>query len=283
MEIIDTYSSALTSYDGAGFSVDRWKKYIDSALPGLFTILAADAKSALLSGEFSPEDYLSVLNLAARCPERLEAAHASFLRATENLESVIYERFGKSLDAAVVFYLGLCNGAGWVTDYLGETSILLGVEKILELNWCRTADMRGLICHELGHAYQNQHGVLRRAFDDGESSFLWQLFTEGVAMCFEQAVVGDSEFFHQDKCSWEAWCDANFGQIKADFARDLRSMTPANQRYFGDWADYFGRGDVGYYLGARFVQFILKDRDFDDVIGFGIDEVREWFGRFMGE
>ena len=280
MKIIDTYPALLSSYAGSEFSFPHWKKYIDSSLPGLYPKLVSDVKDMLSCGA-SEEDCINVLNNVVQNLGQLEAAHKSFINVTNNLDQTVRNRFGKGVDVTIAFYLGLCNGAGWVTDYLGETSILLGVEKILELNWCRTADMHGLICHELGHAYQNQHGVLRRAFDDGESSFLWQLFTEGVAMCFEQAVVGDSEFFHQDRCGWKAWCDANFKQIKADFARDLRTMTPANQRYFGDWTDYFGRGDVGYYLGARFVQFILKTRDFDDVIGFGIDEVREWFGRFL--
>ena len=280
MEIIDTYFSALTSYDGAVFSFERWKKYIDSALPGLFPILAADAKSVLLSGEFSPEDYLSVLNRAARCPERLEAAHASFLRVTENLESVIYERFGKSLDAAVVFYLGLCNGAGWVTEYRGKTAILLGMEKISELNWCGVDDMNGLICHELGHVYQKQYGVLDRKFDSAEDSFLWQLFTEGAAMCFEQTVVGDAEYYHQDKNGWKAWCDANFEKIRSDFAKDLKTMSFADQRYFGDWVSYNGRGDVGYYLGCRFVRYILADYGFDELICFDISKVKELFERF---
>ncbi len=36
MEIIDTYSSALASFDGAGFSFARWRKYIDSELRGCF-------------------------------------------------------------------------------------------------------------------------------------------------------------------------------------------------------------------------------------------------------
>ena len=140
--------------------------------------------------------------------------------------------------------------------------------------------MNGLICHELGHVYQKQYGTLKREFDNFEDSFLWQLFTEGVAMCFEQTVVGDAEYYHQDKNGWKAWCDGHFEQIRSDFARDLKTMSQADQRYFGDWVSYNGRGDVGYYLGCRFVRYILSDYGFDEIICFDIAKVKELFERF---
>ena len=281
MKIIDTYSLALTSYGDSGFSFERWKKYINSALPGLFPILAEDVKSVLRTGEFSEEDYLAALNMAGQNRDCLEAAHDSFARVTIGLDGIITERFGKSPDADVIFYLGLCNGAGWVTEYRGKTAILLGMEKIAELSWCGVGDMYGLICHELGHVYQKQYGILKRSFDKSEDSLLWQLFTEGVAMCFEQTAAGDPEFYHQDKNGWKEWCDGHFEQIKSDFASDLKTMTPADQCYFGDWVSYNGRGDVGYYLGCRFVRYILSDYGFDEIIGFDIDRVKELFERFI--
>ena len=282
MEIIDTFTEALGCYDESGYSYVRWKEYIDSSLPGLFPILSEDAKSALNADGASEEELLRVLNGMIKNREQLNAAHDSFSYVAKNLDGTIRGRFGKGLDAVVVFYLGLCNGAGWVTEYRGNTAILLVMEKITELNWCSVRDMRGLICHELGHVYQKQYGVLNRNFDKNEDKLLWQLFTEGVAMCFEQIVVGDPDFYHQDVNGWKAWCDGRFEQIKADFARDLRTMTPKNQRYFGDRVSYDGRGDVGYYLGCRFVREILKRHDFDKIISFDIDKVREQFERFAG-
>lgn len=278
MDIIDTYSSVLTSYDNSGFSFEQWKKYIDFTLPGLFPILVADVKNVLCTGEFSKEDYLSVLNYVAHNQQQLEVAHNSFLQVTKNLERIIYERFGKGVDVIIVFYLGLCNGAGWVTEYRGKTAILLGMEKILELNWCHINDMYGLIYHELGHVYQKQYGILERDFDKDEDFFLWKLFTEGVAMCFEQIIVGDAEYYHQDKNGWKSWCDDHYEQIKLDFAKDLKTMSFANQRYFGDWVNYNGYGDVGYYFGCRFVRYILSVYDFDEIISLDIDRVKEMFG-----
>lgn len=53
-----------------------------------------------------------------------------------------------------------------------------------------------------------------------------------------------------------------------------------NKRYFSDWADYCDKGNVGYYLGARFVHYLLESYKFDDLINFDIDIVCELFKKF---
>lgn len=57
-------------------------------------------------------------------------------------------------------------------------------------------------------------------------------------------------------------------------------MSRYNQRYFGDWCDYHGHGDVGYYLGTRFVRTLLDSVSFDELIGFDIDFVYEQYLKF---
>ena len=282
MRIINTYPAMLAAYEGTAFRFEKWKSYLDSVLPGAASLFISDMKQCLETGGFSWEkDYLPVLNAAALHDELREKANDSFCRATENLERSLYDKFGKSLDVDVIFYLGLCNGAGWVTEYQGRKAVFLGIEKIMELNWCGTDAMHGLIYHELGHVYQWQYGVLDRTLDQQPDRFLWQLFTEGIAMYFEQALVGDPEYFHQDKNGWKAWCDSHFEEIKADFDQDLKAMTPATQRWFGDWAEYHGRGDVGYYLGCRFVRDILSMYGLDEMICFDMDIVAQLYRRFI--
>lgn len=284
MRIIDTCPAFLAAYEGSVFRFERWRSYIDSALPGLSPLLVSDVEEGLHTGGFTWEnDCLPVLNAVARNGALRERAHDSFCRTTEDLERTIYARFGKSLDVDIIFYLGLCNGAGWVTQYHGRQAVLLGIEKIMELNWCGTDDMRGLIYHELGHVYQGQYGVLERPFRDHADRFLWQLFTEGVAMYFEQELAGDAGYYHQDKDGWKAWCDGHLSEIKADFDRDLKTMTPAGQRYFGDWVVYNGHNDVGYYLGCQFVRYVLSSCPFDELIRFDIDEVTRLYRQFIQE
>ena len=102
-------------------------------------------------------------------------------------------------------------------------------------------------------------------------------------MYFEQALIGDFDFYTQDKNGWKNWCEDNFNRIKNDFANDLNEMTFENQRYFGDWVDYHGRCDVGYYLGAKFVEYICMRYKFDDILLFDIDKVGELFNGFLME
>lgn len=282
MKIIDTYPAILTAYNDSTFCFEKWKSYIDSALPGICSLLVSDVQECLKTGTVSWEkEYLPVLNGVARNLELREKAHDSFCRVTQNLERTIHEKFGKDLDVDIIFYLGLCNGAGWVTAHHGRKVVLLGIEKMMELNWCGTDDLYGLIYHELGHVYQWQYGILHRTFDKDADSFLWQLFTEGVAMYFEQVLVDNPDYYHQDKNGWKAWCDAHFEEIKVDFNHDLKTMTTANQRYFGDWVSYNGHPDVGYYLGCRFVRYILSMYAFDEMICFDIDMVAQLFRQFI--
>ena len=282
MRIIDTCPALCSAYEGTAFHFEKWRAYMDSALPGASPLFISDLKQCLETGEFSWEkDCLPVLNAVILHDELREQAHDSFCRVTEHLERSLYDRFGKGLDVDLVFYLGLCNGAGWVTQYQGRLTVFLGIEKIMELNWCGTDEMYGLIYHELGHVYQGQYGVLERSFDHEPDRFLWQLFTEGVAMYFEQVLVGDPGYYHQDKDGWKTWCDGHFEEIKADFDRDLKTMTFASQRYFGDWVEYHGRGDVGYYLGCRFVRYILSMYQLDEIICFDMDTVAPLYKRFI--
>ena len=63
-------------------------------------------------------------------------------------------------------------------------------------------------------------------------------------------------------------------------------MTQADQRYFGDWVRYRGRGDVGYYLGARWVQSLLRRCHFNEIIQLPVEAVcaryREYVQEMLG-
>ncbi len=55
-----------------------------------------------------------------------------FSNITENLEDKIMEVFHKTVEADIVLYLGLFNGAGWAVKVLDRHVVLLGIEKIKE-------------------------------------------------------------------------------------------------------------------------------------------------------
>ena len=280
MNIIDTSAEWNAAFDGDHFDLAKWETYIDRNVPGAKALCLGDMRECLEGGFTWEHDFLPVLSAVQRSPSQRETAVLSFRNVTENLNRKIMERFGKNVDCDLILYLGLCNGAGWVTVLNGKTVVLLGIEKIMELNWQDTDAMTGLIIHELGHVYHDRYGVLRRKTSSARGKFLWQLFTEGIAMVFEQEIVGDPEYFHQDTGGWKAWCDRHAQRILESFRGDLENMTQESQRYFGDWARFESHGDTGYYLGTRFVRSLLESNPFERLISWTPEDVQDAFERF---
>ncbi|MBE5776626.1 MAG: hypothetical protein E7326_03900 [Clostridiales bacterium] len=269
---VDALTHVDALFDGNMLNMQKWESYMGNLYPDAVRLLKEDVESCLAGGEYTFEkDFLPVI-CAVKGHEALPVLRENFARAVTGLNERIREALHCTLDADIVLYLGLCNAAGWVTELGGRRVILLGAEKILELSWYHQDALYGLIYHELGHIYQDQHGVLHRECTGGER-FIWQLFTEGVAMHAEQLLVGKRDYFHQDRDGWQNWCRANLRLIAEDFDRDLPSMTRENQRYFGDWVDYRGHGDVGYYLGEVFVQYCLKQYALEELILLNADKV----------
>ena len=282
MRAVDRSAQMFEAFGNGVFDLEKWKRYADRYIPGARELCLKDVQECTEDSGLSWEkDYLPVLNALADDPSKAEKAVKAFREVTEHLEERILKRFKRSVDADVILYLGLCNGAGWVTTLEGKRVVLLGIEKIAELNWCDRDSMNGLIIHELGHVYQSQYGKLTIETGSVPDRFLWQLFTEGIAMVFEQEVIGDPEYFHQDVHGWKDWCDSHAEMIRDSFDRDLKTMTPADQRYFGDWVSFEGYGDTGYYLGTRFVRYLMQSDDFDNIIGYDITMVRQGYDRFL--
>lgn len=280
IKIIDTYTQINTLFENETLKLRNWESYINSIYENSADIFKKDLGVYLSSGDYIYEkDILPIMNSVNRHPA-LDILHNSFCRVTDGLNERIIDCFGRELDVDIVLYIGLCNAAGWVTTINGKNVILLGVEKILELNWQDENSMYGLIYHELGHVYHKKYGVFHQYSDDNKKNFVWQLFVEGIAMYFEQVLVNDLNYYHQNKNGWKEWCDNHFQQILTDFDTDLPTMTRINQKYFGDWVSYCGQGDVGYYLGTKFVHYLCNKYCFDQLINMKIDDVYKVYLEF---
>lgn len=280
IKIIDTFAKINDLFEDGKFILDKWKTYMNSIYGNAANFVIDDMKECFGSGDYVYEKDILPIVTAVYKHADLEILHSSFCKVTEGLNKKVNDCFGNEVGIDIVLYVGLCNGAGWVTNINGRDVILLGVEKILELNWLDEASMCGLIYHELGHVYHTQYGDFNQQSDISEQNFVWQLFTEGIAMYFEQILVNDFNYYHQDKNGWLKWCDNHFEQILADFHKDLEAMTKCNQRYFGDWVSYNGRGDVGYYLGTKFVQRLNEKYSFEELINMKIGRVHQEFISF---
>lgn len=234
VQIIDTFPQIGEVFCNGRFDLKRWREYINTIYRNTSDIFEDDLQEYIDSGSYTYEDdILPILNRVQGHPF-LEMLHTSFVRVTKGLNQRIIDCFAHELEIDIVLYLGLCNAAGWVTNINGRDVILLGIEKILELSWYDEDSMYGLIYHELGHIYHKQYGAFEQEGRNQSQNFIWQLFTEGIAMYFEQLLMNDLSYYHQNKDGWKNWCDAHFQQILIDFQADLPVMNRFNQRYFGD-------------------------------------------------
>ncbi len=191
MNIINLSKGMLSAFEGDCFHIEKWKTYIDASIPGVKEMCLEDMNQMLQAGFSYEKTFLPVLNAVLREEDKRNKTIESFLKMTEHLDERMIKRFQKNLDVDLILYLGLCNGAGWVVSLNGKRTVLFGIEKIMELNWYDKDAMTGLIYHELGHVYQDQYGVLHRELKSAQDKLLWQLFTEGIAMVFEQEIAGD--------------------------------------------------------------------------------------------
>lgn len=244
MRIVDTFDRIPVCFPAGVFSLEAWKQYAASISPVLTQMCLEDMQGYDFEGMVAP-----VLTHYAANTAKAKQAHEAFLRHIHGLDARLCDALGQPVEATVVFYLGLCCGAGWATELDGQPAVLLGVEKIVELDWCDKMSMAALIDHELGHLWHFQQRCTP-AFD---SPALWQLYTEGMAMLAEQRLQGDARYFHQNKNGWLAFCDANRAALFAEYLRRVQQRESV-QDFFGDWCQYQGYSDVGYYLGSTLLQ-----------------------------
>ena len=73
------------------------------------------------------------------------------------------------------------------------------------------------------------------------------------------------------------FCDNPFKQIVADFCSDLSDISYSNQRWFGDWVKYCGHGDVGYYLGCRFIEHLMESYSLKEIAKFSFSKINKEF------
>jgi hypothetical protein len=147
--------------------------------------------------------------------EKIEEAHINFINITKDISYKFRNFFNVEEDIEIYFYLGLCNGAGWATKLNNRSVVLLGVEKIVELDWCSYTEIIGLLYHELGHL---GHYIIRNESKVCMSSIqeksLCKLFEEGFAMYCEQKLSAIDNFYHQNKNDWLEWCINNRKYLK---------------------------------------------------------------------
>jgi hypothetical protein len=66
-----------------------------------------------------------------------------------------------------------------------------------------------------------------------------------------------------------------------EFNDYLKHQPSKLKNFFGDWANYRGYGDVGYYLGAKFIHYLSRDYLLDDMIKFDMKTIKQTYETFI--
>ncbi len=128
---VDTFSEIPTIYPNGVFDLARWRAYAQNHFGENISLFEDDMNECLATGSYTFErDYLPVLQAVWQHPW-LEEMHQSFLAVVKGLSERLAQKFGNDLDVDLFLYVGLCNGAGWVTTLNSRDVVLLGIEKIL--------------------------------------------------------------------------------------------------------------------------------------------------------
>ena len=174
----------------------------------------------------------------------------------------------------IILYIGLCNGAGWATMLDSRHVVLLGIEKIIELDWCDKSTIAALIYHEIGHVWHDTVGVMHCSSSNKGDRAAWKLYQEGVAMYFEQLILNDFMHYHQNAGNWLQWCQDNKLTSLDEYRRRI-VCDESIQEFFGDWCEYKGYSDVGYFLGCEFVKYLLQRYSLETLANLDAATVRK--------
>ncbi len=269
LTLIDLHPGIATLDDASPDAfMTSWRRYMNDE--GLARHLIRDASIY----DFD-RDCFPVIQKALSREDLIDEAHDNFLFSLRELEESFTALFD-SPEIRVVFYLGLCNGAGWMTKVRGINHVLIGVEKIIELGWWKKSRMLPLLAHELAHA---AHEALRARWLDeyaGRRYSVMRLYIEGFAEFAAQRMTSRN----MRGTEWLFWCEAHQEEIAAVF-RERIAKEKRTDDFYGDWHSLLGQSDLGYYLGLTFIEDWAKETSLK-TIGEAInDDIEKRFLRFL--
>ena len=272
MKVINTCDKIKTIFKN-GFNIELWRVYATEISKELPSKCEDDIKNY----DFN-KDVLPIIEFSLD-EEKIDLVSKNFQIVADKLNENLSKLFKEEPDIDIILYLGLCNGAGWATTLNNKNTVLLGIEKIIELNWCDEKNLSGLILHEIGHLWHKLNGNFNLHDFTKRRKAIEQLYCEGIAMVCEQFLCGNDEFYHQDKDGWLDWCYEHESEIKKEYLRRLDNKESV-QDFFGDWSSYNGHSDVGYFLGCRFIRCLMKRYSLKDIVNMKYKTLNKSFTEF---
>ena len=266
--IIDTFPSFLEAVearmpDTVDGWLELWTEQYMAFWPELFAMQVADyAEQGADWRQIGREMVFPGMR------EKLPAMEDSY-RHLNRIIGPIEERVRQLLDftgqVSYVLYVGLGNGAGWVTTYAGQAAVLFGLEGIVDSGFDSPPILEGLVAHELGHvvhfAWREEGG---RELGSGP---WWQLYEEGFAQYCERQIMGRDSWHMRSVArgeDWLVWCQENRSWLAAEFMRVVEEGGSV-QPFFGSWYDLRGHRQTGYFLGHEVVKYLAETITLTDI------------------
>ena len=86
MNIINTSGAMLEAFDLGRFHIEKWKTYVDAAVPGLKELCLEDLRETINAGYSWQDHYLPVLNSVVQDTAKREKALESFRHVTDTFQ-----------------------------------------------------------------------------------------------------------------------------------------------------------------------------------------------------
>jgi len=188
--------------------------------------------------------------------------------------------FFQDIEINFVLYFGNGIGAGWYTIYDNKPSILLGFENILILNWDSKQQIESLIFHEIGHIIHDYYR--NNVIESNSNNIFYKLYREGFAhfICSQiQKHDNFSEFIGNEE-EFKDWFNNEYKIICFDFLNNIENKD-FDKKVFGSWNNYNGYKQVGYYLGFKIMQELVKIHTIQEISNFSKEEIDKYIGNIL--
>jgi hypothetical protein len=128
LTVIDTFAQVERLCEQGSFAQAAWRAYAQALPAGVPEACIKEFEIVLAMPSIAFDThYAPVYKRLWDNPVLRAQAHQNFVRVVDGLQQQVVAAFGRSPQVDIVWYLGLCNGAGWVTDFHGRTHMLLGI------------------------------------------------------------------------------------------------------------------------------------------------------------
>lgn len=274
LRFIDTFGGILQMQKDVLASnievFDAWNVYMET-YPNIKKHCITDSKGYDTKYDIEPV----ILRALTVDYNLLDIAHKNYLEQTRNITVKFNNLFNLNEEIEIYFYIGLCNGAGWATEINGKRTVLIGAEKIVELQWHEKTKIRSLISHELCHI---AHSLIRKEplyLADGDMTIknIWKLYIEGFAERYGQKLNFDGVYSERGD-EWTKWCKENYVNLCEVYLHRIENNLSTDD-FYGDWNEYKGHSDLGYYIGCEFIRYIGEKKTVAELASLEVSVVRK--------